>query len=524
MYSTAEASGRYTVDVSNPLDMLADGSFPGLQDGKLNLAGYFGRSAKEIYSALLITSNIKKIDHKALFKLRMRAFRALLNEDDSIRNSWNARLAASGQRGIVTCAGTRQQMANAFVIFRMLQSYKCTLPLAIMYWGKDELDRTSLQAFKKHLPHVKFYDISERYPKHHSSLRDDVLAPDEFLGYAIKAAALYTAPFREVLLLDADSLPLHDPTDLFDVPGYLRHRNMWWSDCWVKEPGIWSLLGLSNSALNPWSKGGLREFGSPASTPMQVLQVESGQILIDRAVHWEALEWILFLNSHGGIVYKQPNMWGDKDTFRPAFALARDRSRDFYQVSHAAGWGIIDHEYETIRHPRYKFGGAIHFHPTTGSPLFHHRTAWSKFPGDAYPNKWHFITHVSPPMSAAQNSVLTATYEGWNPKFPLLSFLHFQRRDWGFYEREVQSIVCDDTDGSGREASVSPSSGSCSLSALAEADVQCCDRTMAAKERSPWPITLVRVESDPWLGRRFLEAVEAHKLFLIATGVDPPKE
>lgn len=39
-----------------------------------------------------------------------------------------------------------------------------------------------------------------------------------------------------------------------------------------------------------------------------------------RLRHWEVLEWLLWVNSHGELVYRAG--YGDKDTFRLAFTLA----------------------------------------------------------------------------------------------------------------------------------------------------------------------------------------------------------
>ena len=46
-------------------------------------------------------------------------------------------------------------------------------------------------------------------------------------------------------------------------------------------------------------------------------------------MHADALEWLWFVNSHAEVVYKL--MYGDKDTFRLAFALA-GKSDYFEQV------------------------------------------------------------------------------------------------------------------------------------------------------------------------------------------------
>ena len=48
-----------------------------------------------------------------------------------------------------------------------------------------------------------------------------------------------------------------------------------------------------------------------------------------RNLHADALEWLWFVNSHSEVIYKL--MYGDKDTFRLAFALA-GKSNFFEQV------------------------------------------------------------------------------------------------------------------------------------------------------------------------------------------------
>ena len=58
------------------------------------------------------------------------------------------------------------------------------------------------------------------YPAHHK--------PAGVRGYALKAFALYATSFTEVILLDADNLPVLDPALLFDTPEYKLHGSMFW--------------------------------------------------------------------------------------------------------------------------------------------------------------------------------------------------------------------------------------------------------------------------------------------------------
>ena len=62
-------------------------------------------------------------------------------------------------------------------------------------------------------------------------------------------------------------------------------------------------------------------------------------ISVGRSAHADVLEWLWFLNSHPDTIYKL--MYGDKDTFRLAFALAGN-SAAYHQVPscfHSLGSG-----------------------------------------------------------------------------------------------------------------------------------------------------------------------------------------
>lgn len=58
------------------------------------------------------------------------------------------------------------------------------------------------------------------YPSHHKAA--------DVRGYALKAFALYATSFTEVILLDADNLPVLDPALLFQSPEYKLHGSIFW--------------------------------------------------------------------------------------------------------------------------------------------------------------------------------------------------------------------------------------------------------------------------------------------------------
>jgi len=56
---------------------------------------------------------------------------------------------------------------------------------------------------------------------------------------------------------------------------------------------------------------------------------ESGQVLLDLVRHGDVAEWTLWINSFGDTVYRA--LWGDKDTYSLAFAVA-GRAHEFNQL------------------------------------------------------------------------------------------------------------------------------------------------------------------------------------------------
>eukprot|EP00775_Hariotina_reticulata_P003263 gene3263-3541_t len=231
-------------------------------------------------------------------------------------------LQASAQkpsRGILIVAGTRHQLANALVTIMVLrQSLNCSLPVEIVYYGAAEYDDLMAQILHRYnetaigsgsiflvdgLDKTKGMDLGYHYKGWAGSA-----GSSNVTGFATKAHALaYVTRFQQVLLLDADSLPLIDPVELFSTEEFQSSGNLFWPDFWHRmwiHEAIYKKLGQSV----PWHD------------EPKWKSAESGQVLFDRLRHVDVLEWLWWLNSHSNITYSL--MHGDKDTFRLAFSLA----------------------------------------------------------------------------------------------------------------------------------------------------------------------------------------------------------
>lgn len=194
-------------------------------------------------------------------------------------------------RGIVICAGGTQMFTNAWVLVWLLRRVLgCTLSMEIWHLGPSEMSSGMRGILEDNgATVVDASAVLRRYPAQISD------------GWQLKPYALIMSGFREVLMLDADNVPVVDPTFLFEQPEFARTGAIFWPDA------------LDLSEANPiW-----QELELPA---MQRTSFETGQILIDKSRHREALKTVLHLNEQAERYYSL--VYGDKDTFLAAWLLA----------------------------------------------------------------------------------------------------------------------------------------------------------------------------------------------------------
>jgi hypothetical protein len=238
-----------------------------------------------------------------------------------------------GGRGVVIPGGGHKYFAGAWVCVRMLRTLGCTLPVELWHVGEQELN-AEMRSIVEPLG-VRCVDATAVARLH----------PVRFLsGWPIKSFALMHSGFREVLLLDADNMPLVDPTSLFDAHEYGRVGAIFWPDGETLGPEhpIWRLTGVTYR----------RE---PA--------VESAQLLVDRRRCWPAVALAAWMNNqHADFWYR--HIYGDKDTFHFAWrALGADYAVPPRMSSLPAT--MIQHDFD-------------------GWPLFQHR----------HGNKWSLDTQM----------------------------------------------------------------------------------------------------------------------------------
>ncbi|HOC56571.1 MAG TPA: glycosyltransferase [Verrucomicrobiota bacterium] len=191
-----------------------------------------------------------------------------------------------GGRGIVICGGGPTYFPCAWVCIKMLRKLGCVLPIELWHLGAGEFD-AAMERLVKPLD-VVCRDATAPRGAH---------APRLLNGWSLKPYAILHSRFKEVLLIDADNVPVRQPDSLFRTRQFRRTGAVFWPDI---RPGL---------PKETWDV-----FATPYRREPEF---ESGQILVNKQVCWKALSLAMWYNEHADYYYKY--VLGDKDTFHMAF-------------------------------------------------------------------------------------------------------------------------------------------------------------------------------------------------------------
>lgn len=224
--------------------------------------------------------------------------------------------------GIVICAGGAHMFTNAYVLIHILRRhFRSNCKIELWYLGKKELS-PRMQGLLEELE-VSCIDASA------------VFDTTNIDGWRLKTLAICESRFQNVLLIDADNIPVRDPAEAFDWPHFTSTGALLWPDIIdiAPENPIWAICNLRNDFR---------------------ISAESGQLLIDKNRHWRALQYAATLNHHADIVYQ--HIYGDKDTILLGLIA---EGREFSMVS---------------CRPKQDIGRCLYQHDPSGAVFFQHRT------------------------------------------------------------------------------------------------------------------------------------------------------
>lgn len=200
-------------------------------------------------------------------------------------------------RGIVIGAGGETYFKCAWVVANILRDLGCFLPIQFWYLGRSEMDPAMVDLARS----IGIECIDAQAVAAGLEKKPRILA-----GWELKPFSVIRSKFREVLYLDADCVPVRDPSFLFNCEQYLQHGSIFWPDLppngkreWI-PPSVWELYGLGID-----------------TTP----DFESGQFLVDKSRCWHELQVTMWLNEHSDFVYD--HVYGDKSTYHLAWRGCR---------------------------------------------------------------------------------------------------------------------------------------------------------------------------------------------------------
>jgi hypothetical protein len=190
-------------------------------------------------------------------------------------------------RGIVIAGGGVRMFTSAWVCIRRLRDLGCALPIQLWHIGPVELDAEMRELVAPFgVECIDALAILKRQPA-------SILRP-----WALKPYSILHCRFEQVLLLDADNVPVANPELLFEAGRFRNTGAVFWPD--------YSRTAADRLA---WTIFGVPYQDEP--------EFESGQILVDKRRCWSALVLSLWYNEHSDFYYQ--HVHGDKDTFRMAF-------------------------------------------------------------------------------------------------------------------------------------------------------------------------------------------------------------
>jgi hypothetical protein len=169
-------------------------------------------------------------------------------------------------RGIVIAAGGPKYRVNAWVAVNMLRRVGCRLPVECWHLGQREFDAKWAELVGPlGATCVDAVEVSRRRPQtwlqRHERLH----------GWELKPYAILHSRFQEVLLLDADNVPVLDPAELFETAEFRRCGAIFWPDYGRLAPDrpAWKVFGNVPYRDEP--------------------EFESGQIVLDKRACWQCL-------------------------------------------------------------------------------------------------------------------------------------------------------------------------------------------------------------------------------------------
>ncbi|CAL1189551.1 unnamed protein product [Candida parapsilosis] len=252
--------------------------------------------------------------------------------------------------GIVYLAGGKYNQL-ALLSIKVLRENGSRLPVEVIIPKHEDYDE---QFCNRILPQLngKCKLMSDYIPK--SYYERVIKNGGSAAGFQMKNVAILVSSFERVLYLDADNIPIKNPDILFVNKPFTNKHLVVWPDLWRRStsPKFYEIAGIrvdpAKKVRNSYTKGDPRGVFQSADTETSIAHnsyhdclgaipepsSETGQLLINKKVHFKTLLLSLYYNTYGPDYYypllsQGAAGEGDKETF---IAAAHKLNLPYYQV------------------------------------------------------------------------------------------------------------------------------------------------------------------------------------------------
>jgi alpha 1,2-mannosyltransferase len=252
-------------------------------------------------------------------------------------------------KGIIFVGGIKFSWL-ALIGIEQLRLLGCSLPIEVFIGDENDYEEEFCNV------------ILPKYNARCTVLYEEIpdiskLLPDvKISGYQYKNLAFLVSKFEKILFLDADNVPILDPTPIFDSKVFSDNGLVIWPDAWARttHPRYYDIASINVS--DKVVRGPLK--GSKVSNVDTEVQFhdlentlpnpssESGMILVDKSKQTKTLLLSLYYNLFGpGLYYPLFTQGsageGDKETFIAAATVLKEK---YYQVKQPLRF--IGHHYQ----------------------------------------------------------------------------------------------------------------------------------------------------------------------------------
>ncbi|GMF20796.1 unnamed protein product [Phytophthora fragariaefolia] len=236
-------------------------------------------------------------------------------------------------------------LVSAYASIRALRAVNCTLPVELWY----------IESEMNHGGEASLLDdIPKRLRDEDGPVTLHPITDMRVAGFNSKVYAVTHTGLKYVLFLDADNIPVRDPSYLFKTPEFVQTGAVFWPDFWHPAHTIFNIN--ENSLL--WE---LLEMQY-----VDMFEQESGQLVIDKTRSSAALRMLSLFTFHDPNLFSRYKLaHGDKDLFRLAWLKTKT---PFHMVANPPGIA------GTVRDTKFCGMSMVQFDPN-GDVLFLHRNA-----------------------------------------------------------------------------------------------------------------------------------------------------